>query len=222
MKIIDDGFYPWLVEAASFDSLLQIPRIKAQAKQIIPENLIPFSRISRSQTHNEFIHFYEHDMVFRRVLQKPEEYVQKFYPFPGIITPDCSLYRDMPLTLQLTNTYMSRAVGCYFQEQGIYVIPNIRWGDERSYKECVAGDIPFAFIGVGQNSVVAISTYGCIRGRENRYHFRAGLNAMMEYLKPQVVLVHGSMPEDVFCDALPRAEFHQYENWISQKRKKVS
>ena len=28
---------------------------------------------------------------------------------------------------------MNRAVGHYLQSQGLYVIPNIRWGDERSF-----------------------------------------------------------------------------------------
>ncbi len=221
MKIIDDGFYPWLVEEASFESLWQIPKIEAPTKFIIPENLIPFSKIACSEAHKEFIHFYEHDTVFRKILQNPEEYVQRFYPFPGIITPDFSLYRDMPLVLQMTNTYMNRAFGCFLQHQGKYVTPNIRWGDERSYKECISGDVPFAFVGVEQESMVAISTYGCIRGKENRYHFKAGLNSMMEYLKPKIVLVHGAMPMDIFSDVLNLAEFHQYDNWISQKRKKV-
>lgn len=222
MYIIDDGFYPWLVEEASFESLWQIPKVEAPTNFIIPKNMIPFSKIAYSEAHTEFIHFYEHDIVFRKVLQNPEKYIQKFYLFPGIISPDCSLYRDMPLVLQMTNTYMSRAVGCFFQNQGIYVIPNIRWGDERSYKEHICGDVPFAFIGVEQESIVAISTYGCIRGKENRFHFREGLNAMMEYLKPKIVLVHGAMPTDVFGDVQRLAEFHQYENWTSQKRKKVA
>ena len=45
---------------------------------------------------------------------------------------------------------------------------------------------------------------------------------MMAYLTPKVVLVHGAMPQDVFADALPLAEFHQYKDWTSQKRKKVA
>lgn len=221
MTQLDDGFFSWLVGAATFDSALQIPNIEAPTTFSIPINLIPFSKRQYSSDKNEFIHFYEHDVVFRKLLQNPEDFIQQFYPFPGMITPDCSIYRDMPLVLQLTNTYMSRAIGCFFQEQGKYVIPNVRWGDERSYHEHCFGEKPFAFIGLPEHSILSISAYGCIRGFKNRQFFYDGLNAMMKWLKPAVVLVHRAMPPDVFKDALPKAEFHQYDNWITQKRKKV-
>ncbi len=218
---IDDGFYPWLVEASTFDGHFEIPMIEAPTNILVPKNLIPFSKIAYSEKQEEAIHFYEHDVVFRKILQSPEEYIQKFYPFAAVITPDCSLYRDMPLTLQITNTYMNRAVGSFLQEQGIYVIPNIRWGDERSYQDRAYGEKPFAFIGAPKHSIVSISTYGCIRSGDNRKIFHDGLCAMMEYLNPEVVLVHGVMPPEVFNDVLSKAEFHQYADWTTQKRKKV-
>ena len=34
---------------------------------------------------------------------------------------------------------MNRAVGVYLQEQGLNVIPNIRWQDKRSYDFCFDG-----------------------------------------------------------------------------------
>lgn len=43
------------------------------------------------------------------------------------------LYRDMPLCLQITNIYLNHALGVYMQTNGINVIPNVRWGDERTY-----------------------------------------------------------------------------------------
>ena len=54
---------------------------------------------------------------------------------------------------------MNRAVGCYLQSHGVYVIPNVRWGDERSYTTV---ELPekFAFLGVPKNSIVSIGTYG--------------------------------------------------------------
>lgn len=220
MNKIDDGYYSWLVEAADFDSLLEIPKMTQPKHMEMPENLIPFSKMKYSKQYSEYIHFYEHDMVFRNFLQNPDRFIEQIYRFPGIITPDCSLYRDMPLVLQMTNTYMSRAVGCYLQEQGMNVYPNVRWGDERSYTP-VFTDTPFAFLGIEKHSIVSVSTYGCIRGKENKKYFHDGFHAMLKYLEPEIVLIHGAMPSDVFCDLPSNLHYAHYMDWTSQKRRAV-
>lgn len=220
MRKIDDGFYPWLVNTATFDEVLDMPNLALPKRMEIPQNLIPFSKAAYSADCAEYVHFYEHDVVFRDFLREPELYVGRLYRFPGIITPDCSLYRDMPLVLQMANTYMSRSVGCYLQEQGMNVIPNIRWGDERSYAPGIT-DIPFAFLGIEKHGIVSVSTYGCIRGKENKKHFHDGFHSMLSFLEPEIVLIHGAMPADVFSDIPTGLRCVHYEDWISQKRKKV-
>lgn len=220
MRKIDDGFYPWLVNTATFDEVLDMPNLALPKRMEIPQNLIPFSKAAYSADCAEYVHFYEHDVVFRDFLREPELYVERLYRFPGIITPDCSLYRDMPLVLQMANTYMSRSVGCYLQEQGMNVIPNIRWGDERSYAPGIT-DIPFAFMGIEKHGIVSVSTYGCIRGKENKKHFHDGFHSMLSFLNPEIVLIHGAMPADVFSDIPTGLRCVHYEDWISQKRKKV-
>ena len=97
--------------------------------------MVPFSVRERSQDKKDFVCFYEYDINFRDILTKTEEYVDELKQYPGIITPDCSLYIDAPLCVQIADIYLNRAVGHYLQKQGLYVIRNIRWGDERTYKE---------------------------------------------------------------------------------------
>lgn len=220
MEKIDDGYYSWLVKAATFDEVLDMPSMTAPKRMEIPENLIPFSKTAYSAGNTEYVHFYEHDMVFRDFLCDPEPHIERLYKFPGIITPDCSLYRDMPLVLQMANTYMSRSIGCYLQEQGMNVIPNVRWGDERSYLPGLT-DIPFAFLGIEKHGIVSVSTYGCIRGKENKKHFHDGFHSMLTFLEPEIVLVHGAMPADVFSDIPSDLRCVHYEDWTTQKRKKV-
>lgn len=220
MNQINDGYSSWLVEAAALDDVLDMPCLSLPKRIEIPENLIPFSKVPYSESHTEYVHFYEHDVVFHDFLQNPELQIESLYPFPGIITPDCSLYRDMPLILQMTNTYMSRAIGCYMQEQNMNVIPNVRWGDERSYRPGLT-DVPFAFLGIEKHGIVSVSTYGCIRGKENKRHFHDGFHSMLEYLQPEIVLIHGAMPNDVFSDIPSDLQYVHYPDWITQKRKKV-
>ncbi|MBP3197574.1 MAG: DUF4417 domain-containing protein, partial [Butyrivibrio sp.] len=168
-NIIDDGFRADLVRTAVFAGVFEIPTIKAPTKFIVPKDTIPFSLRDRTRNYSEFVVFYEHDIKFADILTATDDYLDELMNFPGVISPDCSLYRDMPLVLQIANTYMNRAVGHYLQAHGIYVIPNIRWGDERSYTTCVLPE-KFAFTGIPKDSIVSIGTYGCIQSRENKYY----------------------------------------------------
>lgn len=198
---------------------MEIPIIEKPKEIIIPSALIPFTQIKRSSSKLEAVHFYEHDKKFSDVLTCTKELLPKLSEFSAVISPDCSLYRDMPLCLQIANTYMNRAVGHYLQSQGLYVIPNIRWGDERSYTT-IALPEKFAFLGVPKHSIVSISTYGCIRGQENKHFFREGLRAMLNDLKPEVVLVYGAMPPSVFDEFKHTTKFVNYPDWISSKRRR--
>lgn len=217
--IIDDGFNAELVAKAYFDGIMEIPILSKPKEIIIPRAVIPFSMANRSADHSEFVHFYEHDKRFSDVLTTTKEQLPVLQEFAGVISPDCSLYRDMPLCLQIANTYMNRAVGYYLQSQGLYVIPNVRWGDERTYTTV---ELPekIAFLGVPRNSIVSISTYGCIKSAENKHYFREGLTAMLDELSPQVVLVYGAMPDSIFAPVKDRARFVNFPDWISTKRRR--
>ena len=215
--VIDDGFRADLVRTAEFVGVFEIPAIKAPAEFIIPKDTIPFSIRKQSKDKSEFIVFYEHDIKFADILTATDNYLDELRLFPGVISPDCSLYRDMPLTLQIANTYMNRAIGHYLQSHGLYVIPNVRWGDERTYTTCVLPE-KIAFVGLPKHSIVSIGTYGCIQSRENKHYFKEGLRAMLEELKPEIVLVYGGMPDEIFKEFEGKTRFIQYTDWISKRK----
>ena len=217
--VLTDGCNPELVKGAKFDGVFEMPIIKKPRKIIIPENLVPFSKKDRVDNPSAFaVCEYENDMEFKEILTNPEEYVEVLKRYQGFITPDCSVYRDMPLAIQITNIYRNRAIGYYFQSQGIYVIPNIRWGDERTYtRKCLPERI--AFMGVQKNSIVAVGSYGQLKDRVNRYYFESGMEAMMETLEPKVVLVYSQMPDDIE-GKYPKTKFVEYPDWTSMQRNK--
>lgn len=216
-NLIDDGFRADLVKTAFFDGILEIPVIERPTRIIIPEGMIPFSLRRKDKERKRFICFYEHDKRFSNILMAADEFTEELKQFPGIISPDCSLYWDMPLCLQIANIYMNRAVGYYFQSKGIYVIPNIRWGDERTYTTV---ELPekAAFLGVPRHSIVSIGTYGCVKSKEAKHYFREGLLEMLDELEPEVVLVYGSMPKQIFSDLENRTRFVNYPDWITYKK----
>ncbi len=213
--IIDDGCNPELVAGAEFDQPLGIPIIKAPERIVIPEGITPFSMRNYAPSLHEAIGFHEKDVHFANVLRSPESYINDFKRFPVFISPDCSLYRDAPLSIQLTNVYRNRAIGGYYQRKGLYVIPQIRWGNEYTYTDLYFPE-KIAFLGAEKRSIVAIGTYGCISSKDDKYHFSAGLEAMMETLEPVVVLVYGSMSDHIFNQYKSYAQFIHYPDWISR------
>lgn len=214
---IDDGCNSELVHGVKFDGIFEMPKIEGPIRLTIPNGFIPFTQRQRAPTDNEALSFFEFDTKFADVLKYPERYIEMAKDFSVFVPPDCSVYRDMPLALQITNIYRSRAIGAHYQRHGANVYPLVRWGDERTYSTLVLPE-PVAFLGIEKRSVVVISTYGCIRGAENRKHFKAGLEAMVDYLEPTLVLVHGSMPDNIFCNVTQKTTFICYPDWISRLR----
>ena len=158
--IIDDGMNPELVAGADFDGYLGIPIIRRPDKFVIPSDIVPFTKRNRIEGDNIAVGFYEMDNEFSDVLISPENYLEEFSQTILItpekarlfISPDCSLYRNAPLAVQISNVYRNRTIGFYFQNNGAYVIPQIRWGNELTYTTRLLPE-RVAFLGVEKHSV---------------------------------------------------------------------
>lgn len=214
--MLTDGCNPELVKGAEFDGIFEIPVIKRPKKIVIPQNLVPFSKMDKADRRTFAVCEYENDSEFRDLLLNPDAYIEILKQYQGFISPDCSLYRDMPLAIQITNIYRNRAIGYCFQKHGVYVIPCVRWGDERTYTTKVLPE-KIAFLGVEKHSIVSIGTYGQLKDRVNRYYLEAGLDSMMEALEPEVVLVYSKLPEDIKARYM-QTQFVEYPDWTSVVR----
>ena len=96
----------------------------------------------------------------------------------------------MPLCMQIWNTYRGRALAHWLWENGVEVIPNVRWGDERTFET--------ACLGVESGKTIAVGTHGCIKTVEGRKMFIAGFDYAINKLKPKNVIVYGRMPDKIF------------------------
>lgn len=202
-SIIDDGFRHELVENALFTGTYEIPEIQPLPDTVpLPEKLLPFDKRRLSDNYRQWIHFYLFDKRFQQLITSTERYLGELACFDGVITPDASLYRDMPVAVQIANTYLNRAVGHYLQRNGIPVICNVRWSTKASYA--------FAFDGAPVHSTLAVSTHGCLKGKENKYYFEAGLAEMMTRLEPKRVVVYGVMPDSIFSPYANAVQFAHY------------
>ena len=110
--------------------------------------------------------------------------------YNGVILPDFSLYRDMPLVMQLWNIYRSRAIGFWLQVNGVKVIPNLRFGDRRTYRICCDG--------IEKHCVIAVGSHGNLKLVQDREIFLKGLDGVVMRLQPVAIVVYGAAPEKYF------------------------
>lgn len=184
-----DVFHAFLVENAIYAGEEEIPCIRTS--KLIPEKVISFSKAINGKDYEGWIHFYEHDYAFECLWNNPQKYLPVIKRYKGIISPDYSLYYDMPFVMQEWNTYRGKALGHWFAENGVEVIPNVRWGDERSFE--------LSTLGVEQNKTIAVGTHGCIKTAESKRMFIRGFDYVVQVLKPKTVIVYGRMPDKIFC-----------------------
>ena len=163
--------------AGKFD----FPIIKKQNIDIDKIEFLSFVSTKSDDEKNKHktIHFFTHDWLFEKVYDKAFENSEKLGQYHALLSPDFSLFTDMPLALQIESVFKNRWCGAYWQSLGYTVIPTIAWGDERSFDFC--------FDGVEQGSVVAVCTY---YRENNKEEFMLGYNKMMEIIKPSAIICY--------------------------------
>lgn len=149
----------------------------------VPAGLTSFLPSQASKHPNEFVHFYIEDYRFERLWKEPERYVDVLSRYAGMIMPDYSTYRNMPIPMQLWNMYRSRAVAAFYQKCGIDVIPNLIYADERTYGP--------AFSGLPIGGTYCTCATGIVKDEEARKYFYKGLLRAVETVMPDTLLVYG-------------------------------
>lgn len=210
-----DVFHSFLVEKADYDGYFELPKIRTSSQ--LPDRVITFSK-AMARTWNDFdcwVMFYEHDVNFERLWHNPKQYLAKLKKFKGIISPDFSLYRNMPLCMQMWNTYRGRAIAVWLQNNGVEIIPNVRFNDERTYEFC--------FDGIEKFKTVAVGTHGCIKNRIDKDYFKDGLAEMVRRLSPRTIIVYGAAPDDIFKKYRDASiNIMPFESEFSKSRKQVT
>lgn len=92
-------------------------------------------------------------------------------------------------------------MGAYLQNMGITVYPTICWSDKKSLDWC--------FDGEPVGGCVAVSSVGTQMREEERQGFLYGFDAMMERLRPEVVLFNGKIPSECKGNIIRIEEFQK-------------
>ena len=202
-----------LIEGANLSPRYQFPELEPSDYE--PVSAIPFDKARAATDFKQWVHFYIHDRSFECVWHNPQQYLTLLSRFQGVLSTDFSIYRDMPIAVQIWNIYRNRVISYWLQSSGVNIIPNISWGDKRSFDFC--------FEGVPKQSTVSVSTNGCIRDKVDRYCFMKGLEKMIEVLEPQRVICYSSMPDDIFSRYYDtNTQFIHLPHYINRFKKEVS
>lgn len=160
--------------------MFRLPLIKKQNIKLDSAKFIGYDKINQNSDFSKIVHFYLDDYKFEDIYSKPDKKLALLKKFKAVLTPDFSMYLEMPLPLQLYAAFKSRWVGAYLQSQGVKVIPTVRWADLTSFNYC--------FDGIEKGSIVAVSTVGT---KKEKAHFMLGYNEMYSRIKPSMVICYG-------------------------------
>lgn len=166
-----------------------------------------FNYVLSNPDYTKCVHFYLDDYQFERIWQKPQTYIKKLKYFDCVLTPDFSLYLDMPIAMQVWNTYRSRLIGQMMQDEGITVIPTVSWSTQDSFEFC--------FDGLPLNATVSVSTIGVKQSSEAFKIWVAGMDEMIKRLNPKRILVYGGMVDYDYKDI----EVIHYDNEVTKRMK---
>ena len=148
-----------------------------------PTDMMSFNFAKSAKEFDKGIHFCIDDYQFERVWNRPEKYVELLRKFECVVTPDFSVYTDMPYPMKLWNVYRSLALGRYWQSQGLTVVPNATWSDEAS--------LSWIFKGLPKGGTVFVSTLGVTKVKEYAEECAKGSPELERQVKPSRILLLG-------------------------------
>ena len=184
----------------------QMPVIKNAG--FIPKDLIGFNYAKTSERKDVGIHFYIDDYQFERIWNNPEKYLDVLIEYDCILSPDFSLYMDMPMAMKIWNVYRSRQIGAFYQSKGLRVIPTISWAEPATFEFC--------FQGIPKGSIVSISTIGVKRDPDALKIWRDGVDEMIRRIDPAAILIYGGRLDYDFG----KIKTVYFENGVTEKWRK--
>lgn len=199
----NDTYNLGIMDNENASEFWQMPIIKND--NFIPSKLIGFNYAKTSKEKNVGIHFYLDDYQFERLWNKPEEYVDILKQYECMLSPDFSLYMDMPMPMKIWNIYRSRLIGQFYQSQGIKVIPTLSWAEEETFEFC--------FEGIPKGSIVSISTIGVKKNKEALKICKAGVDELIRRIEPSTILIYGGKLDYDYGDI----KVIYYENQVTER-----
>ena len=109
------------------------PVIRKQNIDIEKIKFLSYSDIKKGDNENKdkTIHFFTYDWKFKKVYSNPEEELEKLGQYFYLLSPDFSIFENMPKALQIESIFKNRWCGAYWQSKHLKVIPKTFSGRRR-------------------------------------------------------------------------------------------
>lgn len=171
----------------------------------LPRELVAYGHHRKYYGANAGLHFYEADCVFDTVWSKPVATMNEVRKFRYVIAPDNTLFVDQAKSFNILQLYKNRWVTCYWQQNGVNVIPSASWGNADSLKYC--------FDGLPENSIIAIGHSAVGRTYSEKLLYRMAVKELVERKNPTKLVVYG-----FHLDFDPEVEVVYYDCLIQKLR----
>ena len=212
----------WETEPGKFDVLnlrMTFPAVSIYGipdlapSSFIPETLAAWNNPRQRDYAAQFdgaLHFFLDDYRFEAAFSSPERLLPRVTTVGATLTPDFSLWRDMPRAAQIWNIYRSRWCGAYWQQNNVKVIPTACWGTKDTYEFC--------FDGIPSGATVAISALGIRASVIDIELFRDGVKELISRTQPQSILAYGQLKH---CDDINLPTVIEYPTFWDRRRRQV-
>lgn len=167
------------------EGTFEMPKIKREEIDLENLELVGYDKLNSSDD-NQIVHFFLDDYKFEVMWKDPAPRIERLKSHKAVLSPNFSVYTEMPAAMKIYNTFRSRWCSAYLQANGVKVIPTLAWGGPETFWFC--------FDGIEQNSIVAVSTLGV---RKEKDLFMQGYNEMLRRLKPSQIICYGKSFEEM-------------------------
>lgn len=202
----DESYNLPYVDLDRTEGFYQMPVI--EGIKHIPSSLMGFNYALTSGDTTKGIHFYVDDYQFERIWNDPHKYIDVLRDYDCVLTPDFSLYMDMPISMKIWNVFRSRLIGQMMQDEGLKVIPTVSWAESATFDFC--------FDGLPENSVLSISTIGVKRDEAALEIWKAGTAELIKRKRPTALLIYGGEIDFDYGDT----KVFYFNNEVTERMKK--
>lgn len=196
-----------MFDASRCAGFYEMPIIRKST--FVPSDLIGFNYALNSKNKRAGIHCFVDDYQFERLWNNPDGYIEAIAGYECFLSPDFSLYLDMPMAMKIWNIYRSRLIGQYYQDHGLEVIPTVSWAEPETFAFC--------FDGIEVGATVAVSTIGVKRNEYAQKLWQQGMDEMIKTIKPSNILLYGGMVEYDY-KGIPIFEYKNHVTETMQKK----
>ena len=214
-NIVEDSFQAFLVEGANFTKEEEYPILKRwMIPELPPKQIMPFDKALNYQgdLSDVYVCTYARDCSFERVRHNPNKYLNFFRRCGGIIGFDFSVHSDMPIVKQKSQMNDNLSLSYYFGNNGVKVIPNIRYGKDELADEFLSA--------IPKHTLIAIGTHGFIKEIPQKAEWYCFLEKIIKELEPKGIIVYGKLSGKIFEEFESKYSFYIYEPWIYSDRKR--